>query len=68
MPDSSFFILHFSFFSQSSFFRIAVVLAVGNDKMVEEVEAHKLAGFLHPLGQAVVIAARAGVVARVVVA
>ena len=53
---------------QPSLLRIAVISSVGDYQMVEKVQAHYLARLLHALRQPVVVAARHGVVARMVVA
>ena len=47
---------------------VGIVAAVGDDEVVEEEDAHELAGFLDADGQTVVVAAGTGVVAGMVVA
>ena len=53
---------------QSSLLAIAVVDAVADDDVVEEVETHGVAGLMDTVGQAVVVAAGMRIVRRVVVA
>lgn len=54
--------------SHPSFFTVAVILPVGHDDVVCQMNPHHFAGFLQSLCQPVVVGARSGVVARMVVA
>lgn len=53
---------------QPSLLAIAIVDAVADDDVVEEVETHGVAGLMDTLGQTVVVAAGMWIVRRVVVA
>ena len=50
-----------------SLFLIRIVLPVGDDDMVEEMDAHDVACAFHPLCDAVVVATGLGIVAGMVV-
>lgn len=54
--------------SQAPFVAIGIVVAIGDDNMIQEIELHELAGILELARDVVVLRARIEVARRVVVA
>ena len=48
-------------------FVVTVISAIGNDDMVEQIDTHNIASFLHALGKFVIVVTGFGIVAWVVV-